>query len=61
MYQQEHGLNMPRLVGAAQTVTSATQDAVITTFNSSGTLTTAPLTIKLTYLSCGRWRWWCKC
>ena len=29
---------------------SATQDAVITTFNSSGTLTTTPLTSSLTYL-----------
>ena len=32
---------MPRLIGAAQTVTNITQDAVITTFNSSGTFTAA--------------------
>jgi hypothetical protein len=38
---------------------SATQDAVITTFNSSGTLTTAAYTQQVEYLSCCRWsRWW---
>jgi hypothetical protein len=47
MYQQEHGHNMPRLVGAAQTVSSATQE-VITTFNSSGTLSTAASTSVIT-------------
>jgi hypothetical protein len=44
MYQQEHGHNMPRLVGAAQTVSTETQDEVITTFTASGTLTTAART-----------------
>jgi len=32
---------MPRLIGAAQAVTNITQNAVITTFNSSGTFTAA--------------------
>ena len=41
---------MPRLVGAAQTVISETQDAVITTFNSSGTFTAAPLTTQANIL-----------
>jgi hypothetical protein len=53
MYQQEHGLNMPRLVGAAQTVTSGTQDAVSNTFTASGTLTTAEFTSEVTYLVVG--------
>ena len=32
---------MPKLIGAAQSVSNITQDAVITTFNSSGTFTAA--------------------
>jgi hypothetical protein len=34
------------------------QPEVITTFNSSGTLTTAPYTTEVQYVSCCRWRWW---
>jgi len=41
---------MPRLIGAGQAVTSVSQDAVTTTFNSSGTLTTAQYTTQLQYL-----------
>ena len=41
---------MPRLVGAAQSVTAVSQDAVTTTFNSSGTLNTAQYTTSLQYL-----------
>jgi len=40
---------MPRLIGAAQAVTSATQAEQITTFTSSGTLTTQPRTTSLQY------------
>ncbi len=39
---------MPRLIGAIQNTTP--QPAVITTFNSSGTLTTAPYTTELQYV-----------
>jgi uncharacterized membrane protein len=48
MYQQELGHNMPRLVGAAQT--TASQAEQITTFNSSGTLTTQPQTGVVQYV-----------
>ena len=41
---------MPRLIGATQAVTSGTQAETITTFNSSGTLTTQPRTTSLQYL-----------
>ena len=44
MYQQDHGHNMPRLVGAAQTTAAGTQAQQITTFNSSGTFTAQPKT-----------------
>ena len=58
---------MPRLIGAAQT----TQAKQVTTFNSSGTLTTQPQTTAIEYLvvagggggaaqaNGGRWRWRC--
>ena len=39
---------MPRLIGAVVTVSSQAQQ--ITTFNSSGTLTTQPLTTEIEYL-----------
>ena len=41
---------MPRLIGAAQTTAPATQAEQITTFNSSGTLTTQPQTTVIEYL-----------
>jgi len=41
---------MPRLIGAAQAVTTDTQAEQITTFTSSGTLTTQPRTTSLQYL-----------
>ena len=41
---------MPRLVGAVQEASSETQAETITTFNSSGTLTTQPRTTEITYL-----------
>ena len=47
MYRQEHGHNMPRLIGAAQTASFASKT---TTFTSSTTFTAPPASTSVTYI-----------